>query len=145
MIRYVDEHIIANELIELRPSSPIPCCFRVTGIHVSHCQAKSTRFLRALGRARNRSDQVSTVTQLCLSACGSCSPQNRTSICCLRLRRVRTEDRVCVLCQSRNKPMGASGVASVAQPVICGTWQPAHRMILMSFHSRESFTQRQCR
>jgi hypothetical protein len=33
---------------------------------------------RALKRARNRSDQVSTVTQLCLSACGSCFLQNRT-------------------------------------------------------------------
>src|SRR5260370_35294032 len=27
--------------------------------------------------------------------------------------------------------MGASGVATVAQPVICEAWQPAHRVILM--------------
>jgi hypothetical protein len=33
-------------------------CDRVTGIHVSFCQQKSTRFLGVLGRARNRSDQV---------------------------------------------------------------------------------------
>ncbi|MCU1224853.1 MAG: hypothetical protein JWQ42_2946 [Edaphobacter sp.] len=70
--------------------------------------------------------EVSVVAQYCLSAYGSCSPQNQTSICCLRLRRIRTEDRVCVLCQPRNKPMGASGVASVAQPVTSEAWQPAH-------------------
>jgi len=28
--------------------------------------------------------------------------QNRTSICCLGLRRAVTDDWVCVLCQSRN-------------------------------------------
>ena len=73
-------------------------CSRVTGIHVSLCQQKSTRFLGALERARNRSDQVSTVTQWCLSACGSCflaepdihllsetpkSPHRRLSLCSL--------------------------------------------------------------
>ena len=41
---------------------------RITGIHVSLCQQKSTRFMGALERARYRSDQVTTVTQLCLSA-----------------------------------------------------------------------------
>jgi hypothetical protein len=36
--------------------------------------------------------------------------QNRTSICCLKLRRAIPEDSVCVLCQSRNNSGGASGV-----------------------------------
>ena len=31
-------------------------------------------------------------SHVCLSADGSCFKQNQTSICCLRLRRVRTED-----------------------------------------------------
>ena len=52
------------------------------------------------------------------------SPHRRLSLCSLPVPK-QTE--------------GASGVASVAQPVICGTWQPAHRMILMFFHSWESF------
>ena len=52
------------------------------------------------------------------------SPHRRLSLCSLPVPK-QTE--------------GASGVASVAQPVICRTWQPAHRMILMFFHSREGF------
>jgi hypothetical protein len=35
---------------------------------------------------------------------------------------------VWILCQSRNNPKRASGVASVAQPVTCGTWQSADRL-----------------
>ena len=52
------------------------------------------------------------------------SPHRRLSLCSLPVPK-QTE--------------GASGVASVAQPVTCGTWQPAHRMILMFFASREGF------
>ena len=52
------------------------------------------------------------------------SPHRRSSLCSLPVPK---------------QPMGASGVASVAQPVTCGTWQPAHRVILMVFHSREGF------
>ena len=52
------------------------------------------------------------------------SPHRRLSLCSLPVPK-QTE--------------GASGVASVAQPVICGTWQPAHRMILMFFHSLGGF------
>jgi hypothetical protein len=58
------------------------------------------------------------------------SPHRRLSLCSLPVPK-QTE--------------GASGVASVAQPVTCGTWQPAHRMILIFFLPGEVFTQRQCR
>jgi len=57
----------------------------------------------------------STAAHMCLSAGGSCTSQNRTSICSLRLRRAVTEDWVGVLCQSRNNSERASGV-----------WSPSH-------------------
>ncbi len=36
-------------------------------------------------------------------------------------------------------------LAPSLSPVTCGTWQPAHRMILIFFLPGEVFTQRQCR
>jgi len=61
-------------------------------IHEVECQEKSARYLGALWRARISIDQD---PPLRISASRLVVPalvQNRTSICSLRLRRVRTED-----------------------------------------------------
>jgi hypothetical protein len=65
---------------------------RMTGIHVSHCQQKSTRFSGRSGGCAIDLIRICRCATLPLGFFGPCSLQNRTSICCLRLQRVRTED-----------------------------------------------------
>jgi len=55
-------------------------------------------------------DQVSLLRRYGLSADGSCSEQNQTSMCCLGLGGAVAEDWVGVRCQSRNNSERASEV-----------------------------------
>jgi len=69
-----------------------PRNFQLADLHEVECQEKSARYLGALWRARISIDQD---PPLRISASRLVVPalvQNRTSICSLRLRRVRTED-----------------------------------------------------
>ena len=100
------------------------------------CKSKSRKKHKIAGRAGESAHfdwSGDSPAHVCLTAGGPCIPQDRTSICCLELQRAVADDRVCVLCQSRNNPKGASEVAFVAQPVNCRTWQPAHRIIPFLF------------
>jgi hypothetical protein len=92
----------------------------------------SVRALESASCDRSRS----AATHVCLSAGGSrigAEPGIR-----LRSQAPRTCHRrlSCVLCQFRNNSKRASGVSSVALAVTCGTWQTAHRIILMFFPRR---------
>ena len=96
------------------------------------CQEKITSSPCALWRARRWSIKISSA-HFGLSADGSCSqaepdihlqsetpksPHRRLSLCSLPVPKQLEE---------------SLGVASVARVVTCGTWQSAHRMILMFF------------
>ena len=61
-------------------------------IHVSHLSRKMHDIPGALRSARIRCDGVIRPAHVCLSAGGPCSLQDRTSICCLKLRRAVAED-----------------------------------------------------
>ena len=92
--------------------------------HAEKVKVAHPLMLRAIAAAKKKNDRIDAGK---IADCLRCDflPECHMTSTAIRDRR-RT---LRVLCQSRNKPMGASGVASVAQPVICGTWQPAHRMM----------------
>jgi hypothetical protein len=111
---------------------------RVGDIHVSHCQEKSTRSLGRSGERATGYDQDLPDTQqlplgwwslhpagpdIHLLSKTLKNPHRRLSLCSLPVPK-----------QSKR----ASGVSSIAQSPTCGTWQPAHRIILMVFHSTGS-------
>ena len=60
-------------------------------IHVSRLSREKHRVSGRAPEGAQLDQSESAVTQQCLSADDSCIQQNHTSICCLRLRRVRTE------------------------------------------------------
>jgi len=78
--------------------SGVPCggltgrSFRVVHLHVSHLSREKRRISGRAPEGAQLDQPESAVTQQCLSADDSCVKQNHTSICCLRLRRVFTED-----------------------------------------------------
>jgi hypothetical protein len=66
--------------------------FRVAHFYVSQSQEKSTGVRGALGRARIDRIRMSRYASVASRPLVPALKQNHTSICCLRLRRVRTED-----------------------------------------------------
>jgi hypothetical protein len=81
---------IAEARIELRGGD-----FEVPGSHRHPCKSLSTEKHEFPVRALESALLVrsgAAAAHVCLSADGSCTLQNRTSICCLRLRRAIAED-----------------------------------------------------
>ena len=110
-----------------------PGARRITGIHVSQSQEKSTRFLCALGRAR-----ISTVPVIRLRMCASrlvVPASRRTGHPFAASSSGELSQMIEFVCSASPETtrMGASEVAFLAQATNCRTWQSAHRRILFLF------------